>query len=133
MDVQLFRRGATCTIYIVTDHRGRSDIIDLVDSRRVHPNERKAFAARLKRIADGGPESIGHLCEQADADAGIWYIRASDHIRVYFYMHSSAGRPLPVLLTATYKKGGVDVHGISRARDMQREFPAEMDEGRWSL
>ena len=36
----------------------------------------------IKRIADGGPESIGHLCEQADADAGIWYIRASDHIRV---------------------------------------------------
>jgi phage-related protein len=114
MALELLLRGLRHDVYLLLDHRGRSSVRDEVAAS--HPTEQKQFAARVKRLADVGQELASHYVSLADSRSGIWYLRASKHLRVWFCVVDER----IVLLNALRKtKRETEPIGLQRARELK--------------
>jgi len=120
VDISELYFGHRFSVYVLTDHRGRSQVMDIVEE--AHEAERKQFIARVRRLADHGPEDTAHY-SVADSREGLWYFRASKHMRIWFLMD---GRRIVLLNALRKTRRATDPQGLERARELRRRYDEEM-------
>ncbi len=119
MQRELLLRGGRYDVYLLLDHRGRSAVRDEVLTS--HLTEQKQFLARLQRLADKGPELTPHYLSLADSHTGVWYLRASKHLRIWFRIYDDE----VILLSALHKtKRETDPIGLQRALRVKALYDA---------
>ena len=119
MRLHRIRAGELYDVYVLLDHRGRSSVSDELDAAR--GDEKDQCLRRIIQLADVGPAYGGHY-SLADSRAKIWYLRASKHIRIWFFVDSDR-----ILLTNAIRKTkkATDPQGLVRARALREQYYRE--------
>ncbi len=119
MKIEKVRSGDKHDIHFLLDHRGRSNVLDVVEDAQ--QNEQKKFFACVQTLADYEPQDTPR-CSLIDSTNDIWQLKVSKHIRVCFVCH---GRTV-ILLNALHKtKKATDPQLLKRARQLKAEYDSE--------
>lgn len=112
-------KGERYTVFLMLSARGCSEIQKLVAS--AHPDEQRQFLARLRRLADVGPETTPHY-SMVHSTGGIWKITASKHLRIWGFRDGDHF----ILTNAQFKTHRElkkeDRQYLQRAKDLHQKY-----------
>lgn len=116
MQLDEFRIGQLYKGCYLLDHRGHSPVRDLVQGLAVE--HRKPLIGRLRKLCDIGPEDMPD-CPQVDREAGIWKLRSTRRVRIYFFRDGDT----LILVSGEFKrKDADDPQCLVRALVGQQEY-----------